>query len=52
MRQFDWPIAKKRVETIECLPPWPTYIGEDFGQNMWDESEMLLGTPLGNTLRT
>jgi len=39
MSQFDWPIAKK-VETMEapqnrrfhgkmeCLPLWPTYIGE------------------------
>jgi hypothetical protein len=25
---------------------------EDFGQNIWDESEVLLGTPLGNTLGT
>jgi hypothetical protein len=22
----------------------------DFGQNIWDESKVLLGTPLGNTL--
>jgi hypothetical protein len=39
MSQFDWPIAKK-IETteapqirrfygkMECLPLWPTYIGE------------------------
>jgi hypothetical protein len=41
MSYFDWPIAKKKVETMEappkiedsierlkCLPLWPTYIGE------------------------
>jgi hypothetical protein len=28
MSQFDWPIAKNKVESIECLPLWPTYIGE------------------------
>jgi hypothetical protein len=40
LSQFDWPIAKKKVETMEvpqnrrfygkmeCLLLWPTYIGE------------------------
>jgi hypothetical protein len=40
MSQFDWPIAKKKIETMEashnrnfcgtmeCLLLWPTYIGE------------------------
>jgi hypothetical protein len=51
MSQFDWPIANKKVKTMEapqnrkfhgnmeCLNLWPTYIcekGEDFGQNIWD----------------
>jgi hypothetical protein len=40
MSQFDWPIAKKKIETmeapqnrrfngkLECLFLWPMYIGE------------------------
>jgi hypothetical protein len=40
MSQFDWPIAKKKVETMEapqnkrfygkmkCFSLWPTYVGE------------------------
>jgi hypothetical protein len=40
MSQFDWPLTKKKVETMEapqnrsfygkmeCLSLWPTYIGE------------------------
>jgi hypothetical protein len=71
MRLFDWPIPKKklklqRLSNIEdsmerwgrggCLSLWPKYISEkDFGQNIWDYSEVLLGTPsgdLGNILGT
>jgi hypothetical protein len=40
---------------MECLPLLTQlyrWEGEDFGQNIWDYSEVLLGTPLGNTLGT
>jgi len=59
--QIDWPITKE-TETmeapknrrfygkIECLPPLAhlyRWEGEDFGQNIWDWSEVLLGNTLG-----
>jgi hypothetical protein len=43
MSQFDWPIPKKKLKLwrlpqnrrfygkMECLPLWPTYIGERGG---------------------
>jgi len=68
MSQFDWPITKKNnVETMEtpqnsrfyakmeCLALWSTYIGEK-GRTLLKtygiEHKVLLGTLLGNTLRT
>jgi hypothetical protein len=66
MSQFDWPIANK-VETVEapytkrvygrteCLsfgPPSLKVRRGGLGQNIWDKSEVLLGTPLGNILGT
>jgi hypothetical protein len=67
MSQFDWPITKKIVETMEvsqnrrfygkigCLPLRPTYIGEKgrtLGKTYGIKSKVLLGTPLGNRLGT
>jgi hypothetical protein len=40
---------------IEFLPPLAhlyKWEEDDFGQNIWDRSEVLLGTPLGNNLGT
>jgi len=37
-------------DRFECLPLWPTYIGEkenNFIQSIWDKSVMLSATPLG-----
>jgi hypothetical protein len=66
MSQFDWPFAKK-VETVEttqnrkiygqmeCLPLWPTYVeetGRTLDKTYGIKGEMLLGTPLRNTLGT
>jgi hypothetical protein len=66
MSQLDWPITKK-LETMEapqnrrfygmreCLPLWPTYIGEkgeDFGQKIWDKQGAIgntLGEHIGNS---
>jgi len=57
----------KKVETVEapqntrfygkmeCLPLWPTYIGEKGGlwaKHMRLKREVLLGTQFGNTLGT
>jgi hypothetical protein len=59
MNQFDWAITQKTVETMEASPKqkilwkdgWPLPLaqvyrwkGEDCGQNIWDSSELILGT--------
>jgi hypothetical protein len=37
---MEAPHNKRFYGNMECLPLWPTYIGEkegeDFGQNIWD----------------
>jgi hypothetical protein len=64
MSQFDWPVTKKKNETMEApqnsrfygkmefFPLWPRYIGEK-GRTLLKtygiKSKVLLGTLLGNT---
>jgi hypothetical protein len=64
--QFDWPIAKegwnyggapkKKIlwKHAVTLPLAQLYRWEeeDFGQNIWNESKVPSGTPMGNTLGT
>ncbi len=54
MNQFDWPITTKKKLKLWRLPKINDSMEKrkDFGQNIWDYSEVLLGTPLGNTLGT
>jgi hypothetical protein len=56
------PSPWKKSETCElpkiellCASPWAhlyRWQGENFGQSIWDKSEVLLGTPLGNIIDT
>jgi len=62
MSQFDWPIRKKKVETMEapqsrrfyekmeCLPFSPTYIGEKrrtLGKTCWIKARYYWEHPSG-----
>jgi hypothetical protein len=64
---FDWPHHKKKVETMdapqnkrfygkmECLPLWPTYLGEKgrtLGKTYGIKTRCYWEYPLGNTLGT
>ncbi len=65
MSYFDWPIRKKRLKLwrlplnrrfyskMKCpLALLYRWEGEDSGQNIWDQSNVLLGQPFGYTSGT
>jgi hypothetical protein len=51
VRQFDWPITKKKIETLEApqkynvlyddvmFPFWPNYTGGNFKQTIYNKIE-------------
>jgi hypothetical protein len=51
---MEAPQNRKFYGAKECLPLWPSYIGEKgrtLGKTYGIKSQVLLGTPFGNTLR-
>jgi hypothetical protein len=52
---MEAPKNKRFYGNIECLPLWPTYLGEKgrtLGKTYGIKAMYNWGTPLGNTLRT